>query len=150
MCMRRPQPQPTVPLPMLSPLPGWIVSGTAETVEAAAFRSGAALAHLTFVTAAADLPQALWRDRLALAAAEVCAGFAGHREGACALRDALHSRVPATIPAPQERSCGNGRRLWRDRSRWRGLAARWMVLRLNRSPSALTQWGQHQWTGRHG
>lgn len=85
---------------MLSPLPGWIVSGPADTVEAAAFRSGAALAHLTFVIAAADLPQALWRDRLALAAAEVCSGFAGHREGACALRDAFHLTRPGDDPGP--------------------------------------------------
>ena len=67
--MRKPRIQTTVALPMLPPLPGWIMSGPAETFEAAAFRSGAALAHLTFATTAADLPQALWRDRLALVAA---------------------------------------------------------------------------------
>ena len=77
--MRKPRIQTTVALPMLPPLPGWIMSGPAETFEAAAFRSGAALAHLTFATTAADLPQALWRDRLALVAAEFCAGIAGRR-----------------------------------------------------------------------
>ena len=45
--MRKPRIQTTVALPMLPPLPGWIMSGPAETFEAAAFRSGAALAHLT-------------------------------------------------------------------------------------------------------
>lgn len=33
---------------------------------------------------------ALWRDRLALAAAGFCVGLAGRREGASALRDAVH------------------------------------------------------------
>lgn len=88
---------------MLPTLPGWIMSGPAETIEAAAFRSGAALAHLTFVTTAADLPQALWRDRLALAAAEVCMGFAGRREGAGALRDALHLTKAGDDPGPAGR-----------------------------------------------
>lgn len=66
---------------MFHPLPGWISSGHAETLESAAFRAGAALAHLTSVTTAVELPHALWRDRLALAAAEVCAGISGRREG---------------------------------------------------------------------
>ena len=74
------------------------MSGPAENLESAVFRSGAALAHLTFVTTAADLPQALWRDRLVLAAAEVCVGFAGRREGASALRDALHLTRPGDDP----------------------------------------------------
>lgn len=90
-------------MPMLPPLPGWIMSGPAETFEAAAFRSGAALAHLTFVTTAADLPQALWRDRLALAAAELCVGLAGRREGARALRDALHFTRTGDDPGPAGR-----------------------------------------------
>ena len=98
--MRKPRIQTTMALPMLPALPGWIVPGPMETLESAAFRSGAALAHLTFVTTAADLPLALWRDRLALAAAEVCVGFAGRREGACALRDALHLTRPGDNPGP--------------------------------------------------
>ena len=56
---------------MLPPLPGWIVSAPSEPPEAAAFRSGAALAHLSLATATEDLPMALWRDRLALAAQHV-------------------------------------------------------------------------------
>ena len=62
---------------MLPPLPGWIVSGPAETPEAAAFRSGAALAHLGQAMASGDVPLALWRDHLALAAAGNCAAMAG-------------------------------------------------------------------------
>lgn len=90
-------------LPMLPPLPGWISAAPTETLEAAAFRSGAALAHLAFATTTADLPQALWRDRLALAAAETCAGFSGRREGAGALRDALHLTRPGDDPGPAGR-----------------------------------------------
>jgi hypothetical protein len=88
---------------MLSPLPGWIVSAPADTLEAAAFRSGAALAHLALVADDPGLPQALWRDRLALAAAEVCAGLAGRREGTGALRDALHLTKASDDPGPAGR-----------------------------------------------
>ena len=93
----------TVAPPMLPPLPGWIISGPAETLDSAAFRSGAALAHLALVTWTADLPLALWRDRLALAAAEVCIGLTGRREGAHALRDAVHLTKPGDDPGPAGR-----------------------------------------------
>lgn len=56
---------------VLPPLPGWITAPQAETLEDAAFRSGAALAHLHLVAGQGAVPQKLWRDRLALAAAEV-------------------------------------------------------------------------------
>lgn len=88
---------------MLPPLPGWITAAAAETLEAAAFRSGAALAHLALVATAADLPQALWRDRLALAAAEVCLGHAGRRDGSGALRDAAHLTREGDDPGPAGR-----------------------------------------------
>lgn len=98
MANRRADPVPE--LPSVPPPPGWIAALPAETLEEAAFRSGAALAHLALATVAADLPLALWRDRLALAAAERCAGFAGRREGARALRDALHLTKPGDDPGP--------------------------------------------------
>ena len=88
---------------MLPPLPGWIVSSPAETLEAAAFRSGAALAHLGQATASGEVPLALWRDRLALAAAGTCAALAGRREGQGALRDALHLTGPGDDPGPAGR-----------------------------------------------
>lgn len=88
---------------MLPPLPGWIGAAPAETLEAAAFRSGAALAHLSQVTAAGDVPVALWRDRLALVAAGNCAEMAGRREGPGALRDALHLTGPGDDPGPAGR-----------------------------------------------
>lgn len=96
------------PLPILAPLPGWITATPPETLEAAAFKSGAALAHLHLVSAGDDVPQALWRDRLALAAAEVSAGIAGRREGAAALRDALHLTRAGDDPGP----AGNILRQW--------------------------------------
>jgi hypothetical protein len=101
--MRKPRPQPAEPLPMLPPLAGWITSMPAETLEAAGFRSGAALAHLALVAATDAVPQALWRDRLALAAAEACAGFSGRRETAGALRDALHLAKAGDDPGPAGR-----------------------------------------------
>jgi hypothetical protein len=54
------------------------------------------------------VPQALWRDRLALAAAEVSAGIAGRREGAGAMRDALHLTKVGDDPGP----AGNILRQW--------------------------------------
>ena len=101
--MRKLRIQTRAALPMLPPLPDWIMSGPAESLNAAAFRSGAVLAHLTFVTTAADLPQTLWRDRLALAAAEVCVGYSGRREGAGALRDAVHLTKEGDDPGPAGR-----------------------------------------------
>jgi hypothetical protein len=106
--MRNLRIQTTVALPMLPAIPGWIRKMRAETLEDAAFRSGAVLAHLTFAATTAYLPLALWRDRLALAAAEVCVGFAGRREGAAALRDALHLTKAGDDPGP----AGNVLRQW--------------------------------------
>lgn len=101
--MRKPRAEPLETLPMLPPLPGWIGAAPAETLEAAAFRSGAALAHLSQVTATGDVPVALWRDRLALVAAGNCAEMAGRREGPGALRDALHLTGPGDDPGPAGR-----------------------------------------------
>lgn len=106
--MEKPRDKPLEPLPMLLPLPSWISAARTETLESATFRSGAALAHLSCVTDAADLPQALWRNRLALAAAEVCARISGRRERAGALRDALHLTKAGDDPGP----AGNILRQW--------------------------------------
>ncbi|MFN7222954.1 MAG: DUF1403 family protein [Paracoccaceae bacterium] len=98
--MKRARIETELPLPLLPSLPGWLKSGAAETLETAAFQCGAALAHLTVVTKTAALPQQLWRDRLALEAALVCIGFAGRRESAVALRDALHLTRPGDHLGP--------------------------------------------------
>lgn len=102
--MTKPRATPADPLPLLPPLPVWISAAPIETLEVAAFRSGAALAHLALATAAPDMPTALWRDRLALAAAEVCVGLAGRREGARGLRDALHLTKAGDDPGPAGRT----------------------------------------------
>lgn len=86
-------------------MPGWISAARWQNLcgqgaEETAFLSGAALAHLHLVAATADLPQALWRARLALAAAEACAGIAGRPERAAELRDALHFLRPGDHPGP--------------------------------------------------
>lgn len=93
---------------MLTPLPGWITATPPESLEVAAFKSGAALSYLNLATAADHVPQALWRERLALAAAEVSAGIAGRREGAGAMRDALHLTKAGDDPGP----AGNILRQW--------------------------------------
>jgi hypothetical protein len=101
--MGKPRAEPLETLPMLPPLPGWIVSAPSEPPEAAAFRSGAALAHLGQAVVSGDVPLALLRDRLALAAAGNCAAMAGRREGGRALRDALHLTGPGDDPGPAGR-----------------------------------------------
>lgn len=101
--MGKPRAHAIAALPILPALPGWILYGSVESLETAAFRSGAALAHLAVVAADPALPQALWRDRLALTAAEVCVRHSGRREGAGALRDALHLTKPGDDPGPAGR-----------------------------------------------
>ena len=84
----------------MPPLPGWIKATSAETLADAAFRSGAVLALLHLIVEQAVVPQALWRDRLALAAAAQCAAMAGRRESEAALRDAVHLTRPGDHPGP--------------------------------------------------
>lgn len=98
--MMKSPPMPRSDPDSIAPLPGWITSACAESPEDVAFLSGAALAHLHLVATSPDLPHGLWRARLALAAAEACAGFAGRREGAAALRDAVHLTKPGGHPGP--------------------------------------------------
>lgn len=85
-------------------MPGWISSARAETPEDVAFLSGAALAYLHFAAQSEELPHALWRDRLALRAAEACVGLSGRRETQAQLRDALHLTRPGDDPGPAGRA----------------------------------------------
>ena len=98
--MPRAHPVATVDIAAIPPLPGWITAQPSETLETAAFRSGAVLAHLHGVTLQAAVPQALLRERLALAAADVCAGIEGWRKGQAVLRDAAHLTRPGDHPGP--------------------------------------------------
>lgn len=84
----------------LPPLPPWIRTAPVETLEDAAFRSGAALAHLHLIASHTAVPQALWRARLALSAAEACVRIAGRREGVLELRDAVHLLRSGDHPGP--------------------------------------------------
>lgn len=96
------KPKPPLLDDSLTPLriPGWMARRTGETLEDAAFLSGAALAHLDLAAWTQAVPQALWRARLALVAAEACVGFMGRRERAGDLRDALHLLRPGDHPGP--------------------------------------------------
>jgi hypothetical protein len=85
---------------IIAPVPGWVTAGPVVGLEQAAFRSGAALAHVQGLCALEAVPQALWRDRLALKAAERCVGMAGRGEGEARLRDALHLLRPGGQPDP--------------------------------------------------
>lgn len=81
-------------------MPSWITMGRAETLEDVAFISGAALGQLHLVVGCADLPQALFRERLALRAAETCVALSGRPERSGELRDALHLLRPGDLPGP--------------------------------------------------
>jgi hypothetical protein len=84
----------------LPQMPRWVSLTPAETPEDVAFLSGAALAVLHLMVARAEVPHALWRQRQALGAAEACVGFAGRRERAADLRDAVHMLRPGDHPGP--------------------------------------------------
>lgn len=86
--------------PPIPPLPGWIETAPAESLATAVFRSGAALGTLHLVVRQKAIPQGVWRDRLAVMAAERCAQHAGRREGGRELRDALHLLRPGDRPGP--------------------------------------------------
>ncbi|WP_065331501.1 DUF1403 family protein [Tritonibacter mobilis] len=87
-------------LDTLPRMPAWVTSSRAETPEDVAFLSGAALSHLHLVLAHSEIPKALFRDRLALHAAEACVAFSGRPERAGELRDALHLLRPGDLPGP--------------------------------------------------
>ncbi|MGX9857359.1 DUF1403 family protein (plasmid) [Limimaricola variabilis] len=80
--------------------PGWAIMGRPADPEDAAFRAGAALAHLQGVMAQPGLPPALWRDRLALEAAAATVRLSGRPEGLAELRDALHLARPGDPLGP--------------------------------------------------
>ena len=97
-------------LETLPRMPSWVTSARAETLEDAAFLSGAALNHLHVVFGCAEVPHALLRDRLALRAAEACVAFSGRPERAAELRDAIHLLRPGDLPGPAGEICLEWRR----------------------------------------
>ena len=94
------RPEHSIDTDTLPRMPAWITSARPEAFEDVAFLSGAALNHLHLVLGLEEVPKALLRDRLALRAAEACAGFSGRPERAPELRDAIHLLRPGDLPGP--------------------------------------------------
>lgn len=68
--------------------------------EQAALAAGSALTALHLAMQNDDLPQPLWRARLALAAAEASARIAGRPESVAQMRDEVHLLRPGETPGP--------------------------------------------------
>lgn len=81
-------------------LPAWVTFGRGETLGDVAFRSGAALAHLSSILQGQTIPLAVLRERLALNAAEAAVIRSGRPERAADLRDAVHLLRPSEQPGP--------------------------------------------------
>ena len=94
------RPEHSIDTDTLPRMPAWVTSARPEAFEDVAFLSGAALNHLHLVLGREEVPKALLRDRLALRAAEACAGFSGRPERAPELRDAIHLLRPGDLPGP--------------------------------------------------
>ena len=93
-------------LDTLSRMSAWVTSTRAETLEDVAFLPSAALNHLHLVLRREEVPQALFRDRLALRATEACVAFSGRPEREAELRDALHLLRPGRRALPDVAPCG--------------------------------------------
>jgi hypothetical protein len=103
--MKFARPDPSIHIETIPRMPSWVISLRAETIEDAAFFSGAALNHLHMVLAREDVPHALLRDRLGLRAAEACVAFSGRPERAGELRDAVRLLRPGDLPGPAGEIC---------------------------------------------
>ncbi|SFR15734.1 DUF1403 family protein [Poseidonocella sedimentorum] len=82
------------------PVPRWARLDRAETVEDAAFSSGAALAHLGPALAHPGVPAELLRARFALRAAEAGVGLGGRPVRAAELRDTVAFLHAGDSPGP--------------------------------------------------
>jgi hypothetical protein len=78
----------------------WVTSAHAEALEDVAFLSGAVLSNLHVVLSRNDVYHALFRERLALRAAEACVAISGRPERAAELRDAVYLLRPGDRPGP--------------------------------------------------
>lgn len=64
----------------LSRLPSWVTAARADVPEDVAFLSGAVRGHLHLVLNRDEVPQSLFRERLAVRAAEACVTLQGRPE----------------------------------------------------------------------
>jgi len=81
-------------------LPGFVTGLRAERLEDKAFVSGCVLSILNDVVKLEAVPQALWRDRLALRAAAHHTGIAGRKEDEKAIRDEVSLLRAGEHPGP--------------------------------------------------
>ncbi|MEQ9040224.1 MAG: DUF1403 family protein [Silicimonas sp.] len=86
----------------LPQLPGWVTSGCAETLETAAFRSGAALTVLDQLVSDPrhGVPLKLLANRLALSAATGTSKLEGRMAREADMRDAYHLTPPGEARGP--------------------------------------------------
>lgn len=81
-------------------LPAFVTGFRAERLEDKAFVSGCVLSVLNDVVKLEAVPQALWRDRLALRAAAHNTGIAGRKEDEKAIRDEVSLLRAGEYPGP--------------------------------------------------
>ncbi|MEM8959828.1 MAG: DUF1403 family protein [Pseudomonadota bacterium] len=81
-------------------MPSWVTWARLETPGDVAFLSGAVLSHLHLVLSRDDVPQSLFRARMALRAAEACVTHQGRPERAAELRDAVAFLQSGDSPGP--------------------------------------------------
>ncbi|SEO11554.1 DUF1403 family protein [Palleronia pelagia] len=104
-------------LPILPKLPGWVTSGSAETLETVAFRSGTALTVLDQLVGDAryGVPVKLLANRLALTAATATSKLEGRLAREADIRDAFHLTPPGEARGPD----GDLLAFWREAVRVR-------------------------------
>ena len=104
-------------LSTLPQLPGWVTSGRVETLEAVAFRSGAALTVLDQLVSdpTYGVPVKLLANRLALSAATATSKVEGRLAREADIRDAYHLTPPGEARGPD----GDLLAFWREGVRLR-------------------------------
>jgi len=118
------QPATTVyDLDTLPKLPDWVTSGRAETLEAVAFRSGAALTVLDALVSDPrhGMPVKLLANRLALTAASATSKLEGRMAREVDIRDAYHLTPAGEARGPD----GDLLAFWRDAARLRTTERDW-------------------------
>ena len=104
-------------LNILPKLPGWVISGRAETLETVAFRSGAALTMLDQLIGDPrhGVPVKLLANRLSLSAATATSKLEGRLAREADIRDAYHLAPPGEARGPD----GDLLAFWREAVRLR-------------------------------